>query len=312
MDNGMKRFETKEHVALDRRSGLMWPTDAALGEFPMAWHEALDYLSEINRNRLYGFADWRLPNRRELFSLVCHKHINPSLPEDHPFANVFSGYYWTGTTCARLPDQAWYLHLGGARVFKGMKHGFYMVWPVRTADVTAAGLPYRTGQRICYAKNHQPHPCAGLGQDGEIQAGRPWPQPRFEVHPDGVLDRLSGLVWDRCANRSEAPVDWSRACEAVAQANQDRYRGHETWRLPTVRDMESLCDLNTHSPALPDDHPFDDVQSDYWTASISRYEPSYAWVLYLRDGAVGVGFKAEALFSVWLVRDEMEFSPSGV
>jgi hypothetical protein len=30
-------------------------------------------------------------------------------------------------SCARLPNQAWYIHLGGARVFKGMKHGSYMV-----------------------------------------------------------------------------------------------------------------------------------------------------------------------------------------
>jgi hypothetical protein len=156
----MKRFETHNRVVVDNCNGLMWPADAALGEFPMAWPEALDFIDGLNRSRLHGFADWRLPNRRELFSLVSHTRINPALPEGHPFVNVFSGYYWTSTTCSRLPDQAWYLHIGGARVFKGMKQGFYMVWPVRTADPNGR-LPYRTGQHRCYAMTHGGCPRCG-------------------------------------------------------------------------------------------------------------------------------------------------------
>ena len=286
----------------------MWPADAALGEFPLAWHEALDFISDLNKRRLYGYADWRLPNRRELFSLVSHTQINPALPKGHPFVNVFSGYYWTSTTCSRLPDQAWYLHLGGARVFKGMKRGFYMVWPVRTADMHGR-LPYHTGQRICYSEDHRPLPCFGGGQDGDERAGRPWPQPRFEVRNDGVLDRLTELVWDRSASRNAVPVDWESACELAAAANREQYGNHDTWRLPAVREIESLCDLSTHSPALPAGHPFEDVRSDYWTSSTSRYDSRYAWVLYLQDGAVGVGYKTGATFSVWLVRDEVRPSP---
>lgn len=31
--------------------------------------------------------------------------------------------------------------------------------------------------------------------------------------------------------------------------------------------------------------------SYYWSSTTSMYESRYAWVLYMRDGAVGVGFK---------------------
>jgi hypothetical protein len=48
----------------------------------------------------------------------------------HPFDNVFTGYCWTADSCCRLPDQAWYVHLGGGRVHRGMKHGSCLVWPV--------------------------------------------------------------------------------------------------------------------------------------------------------------------------------------
>ena len=57
--------------------------------------------------------------------------INPSLPTGAPFENVFAGYYWTATTCSRFKNQAWYIHLGGGRIYRGMKYGSYMVWPVR-------------------------------------------------------------------------------------------------------------------------------------------------------------------------------------
>ena len=60
--------------------------------------------------------------------------------------------------------------------------------------------------------------------------------------------------------------------------------------------------MNSHSPALPPDHPFDGVADGYWSSTTSVYEPRYAWVFYTRDGAVGVGFKAKPDFQAWAVR----------
>jgi hypothetical protein len=109
---------------------LIWHKNANLAEFPLNWKEAFDFIEETNHSESSGRIKWRLPRRSELFSLVSHQYINPSLPASHPFENVFNGYYWTQTECSRLPDQAWYIHLGGGRVYRGMKHGSYMVWPV--------------------------------------------------------------------------------------------------------------------------------------------------------------------------------------
>lgn len=279
----------------------MWSRDAAMAVYPMTWFEALSFVERLNKTAHMGFADWRLPNRRELFSLVSHEAINPCLPPGHPFKNVFSGYYWTGTTCSRLPNQAWYVHLGGARVFKGMKHGSYMVWPVRTAG-PAGDLPFRTGQQACYDEHHMIAPCNGTGQDGELRTGRPWPEERFAAGSEEVLDRLTGLYWDRSPARSGRTVDWHSARAIVSEANDQRHLGHNTWRLPEISELESLCDMSAHSPALPPGHPFQIHQTDCWAATTSRYDPDYAWVLYFQDGAVGVGFKTAALFSVWLVR----------
>ena len=75
------RFEARGDMVLDRLAGLMWPRDAELGQFPQTWAEAFDFVADMNREKAFGYRDWRLPERRELFSLVSHDRINPALPQ---------------------------------------------------------------------------------------------------------------------------------------------------------------------------------------------------------------------------------------
>ena len=298
----MKRFKADKHTVVDTSTGLMWVKNAGLMAFPLTWQEALDGVKELNKSGYNGFKDWKLPNRRELFSLMSHEKINPSLPEDHPFDNVFAGYYWTSTTCARLPDQAWYLHLGGAKVYRGMKHGSYLVWPVRVyGSAESPILP--TLQKFCYDENGKMIDCRNSGQDGEFQTGfKMTPAPRFEVLDEVIKDRVTGLSWTRQANSTEVPLDWESAFEVASQMNDQKRHGYRDWRVPTVRELEGLTDMDRHSPSLPQNHPFSDVQEFYWSATTSMYNPDYAWVLYMKDGAIGVGHKRLPEFYLWLVR----------
>jgi hypothetical protein len=75
------RFQPKEEVVVDRLTGLTWTRDANLNIYPLTWQEALAYVSEMNRHEVLGYADWRLPNRRELRSLISHQTKKPALPE---------------------------------------------------------------------------------------------------------------------------------------------------------------------------------------------------------------------------------------
>lgn len=110
-------------LIFDELTKLTWPKDANLAGFPLTWNESLAYIDNINQQKFFGYSDWKLPTKKQLFSLVSHRQVNPALTKDHPFMNVFNGYYWTSTEVARYPLQAWYVHFGGGRVFKGMKHG---------------------------------------------------------------------------------------------------------------------------------------------------------------------------------------------
>ena len=277
------RFEKQEGVVADRLTGRMWTRDAGLSEFPQTWSEALNFIADLNRTVAFGYRDWHLPDRRELFSLISHARINPALPSGASFENVFAGYYWTATTCSRLPDQAWYIHLGGGRIYRGMKHGSYMVWPVRRCATDAAPNVERDPSKDREIGNHRE------------------PAARFAADGGAVHDRHTGLFWIRCDAAGEA-VDWMTALSCIGTMNAAQVRGHADWRLPNVRELESLIDVRCHSPALCDGQPFGTVPEGCWSSTTSIYEPRYAWVVYLRDGAVGVGFKKQADFRVWAVR----------
>lgn len=276
------RFTRQGGTVRDTLTGLIWTRNAAPAEFPMNWEESHAYVLEMNKTNAFGADDWRLPGRRELFSLLSHLHVNPALPEGHPFTDVFNGYYWTGTPCARWPKQAWYIHMGGARVFKGMKHGSYMIWPVRDGDPGKARL-LPSGVPEYESIGHR--------------------NDRFEsVHMD-VNDTLTGLMWLRNADMTRGPVTWHQALSAVAEWNDKPEQPYNDWRLPNIRELESLTDMAIHSPAIMGRRLFASIRDFYWSSTTSTYDPTYAWTLYTQDGNIGVEFKKSPEFHVWPVRD---------
>lgn len=264
-----ERFIAEDGVVTDNLTGLQWSLNASPAVFPMSWDEAFKYLKELNTSGYQGINAWRLPTRRELYSLISHRFINPSLPEAQPFADVFSGYFWTASPCSRLMNQAWYIHLGGGRVYRGIKENSYMVWPV-------------AGPR-----------------SGEMN-----PPERFETASNTVLDRLTGRRWLTSATEINRPVTWEEAIAAVDFLNTENTAGYDDWRLPNIRELESLVVLSLHSPALTKEFFSGSIAEGYWSSTTSAYETRYAWVLYPLDGAIGVGFKQLPDFCVWAVRRE--------
>ena len=298
----MNRFEEQNEVVIDKKTGLTWTKNASLSDFPMTWDEALAFIKDLNHSGLYGYNDWKLPNRKELLSVTSHETINPSLPPYHPFENVFNSYYWTSTSCARLPDQAWYIHLGGARVFKGMKYGSYMVWPVRIAENHNNSQVLQTGQKHCYNENGIIIDCYNTGQDSQFQSGLNYDKNRFTEKTHFIQDNATGLTWLKDANIYKGTMDWKATFDRVLHMNREQQYGQNDWRVPNILELESLTDMGQHSPALPIDHLFMGVQDFYWSSTSSMYDTNYAWVLYMVDGAVGVGHKPLSEFYLWPVR----------
>ena len=298
-----ERFSVEGDLVIDHLTGLKWLRNANPAEFPLTWQEALNHASRMNADKKLGQTDWRLPNRRELRSIMAFNTRKPALPAGHPFTNVYLGWYWTSTSAAIQPEYAWSVHMEGARMFFGRKDQFYLFWPLcgQGKDV----LP-GTGQIKCYDTLGQEVPCRLSGQDGELRKGCAWPEPRFVVNQKTVQDKLTGLYWLLDADISSGTMNWEQALQYVKSFDCQLPESSLKWRLPTINELESFVDCSQHTPALPEEHPFKNVRDVYWSSTTSFFEPDWAWALYLNKGATGVGFKQEKGFHLWPVASKID------
>lgn len=75
--------------------------------------------------------DWRLPNIKELHSLIDFRHTDPALPTGHPFSGVSSAFYWSSTTDASDQGFVWIVHLNYGFISGLEKDASRPMWPVR-------------------------------------------------------------------------------------------------------------------------------------------------------------------------------------
>ena len=136
----------------DNLTGLIWLKDAdCLGQ--TNWATALTNIghssdavgTSLNSGKDFScdsytadtYDDWRLPNLRELHSLIHYGVYNPAVPNtagtgkwsnNDPFTGVQLDYYWSSTTIA---GNAWFVCLQFGPVSYGSKTNADYVWPVR-------------------------------------------------------------------------------------------------------------------------------------------------------------------------------------
>ena len=89
----------------------------------------------------FGYQDWHLPNRNEIYSLIDFSQYNPALPSGHPFTDVQLDVYWSSTSNVQHTSTAWYVYMPYGRVSFGDKTPIYndkgYVWPVRTGQAVS-------------------------------------------------------------------------------------------------------------------------------------------------------------------------------
>jgi hypothetical protein len=116
----------------DNLTGLMWAKDANTAGLKN-WDGALAYCNDLI---LGGHDDWRLPNVKELLSLIDFGKSDPALPGGHPFDNVKANllsFYGSSTTNHGNSAHAWhvYMHNGNVDSFGKGPLPLIHVWPVR-------------------------------------------------------------------------------------------------------------------------------------------------------------------------------------
>lgn len=119
--------DNADGTVTDNLTGLMWTKNANIWG-GLVWNTAVNNCQGYS---LAGYSDWRLPNLREMGTLIDYREYNPALPSGHPFTGVQWWYYWSSTTFADDTAYAWIVYLGAGGGNVDNKVIEYYVWPVR-------------------------------------------------------------------------------------------------------------------------------------------------------------------------------------
>lgn len=306
-------FVQSNGTVLDTLTGLIWLKNLTCLPEAMTWENAINTTNNLYDDGMgtcglsdnSAVGDWRLPNIRELQSLVFPGEQVPN--NDLPFFNGLQPTYWSSTTKANDSAAAWLIRYGF--IVSALKTGELHVVPVRdinanTNDVAAPealiDLP-KTGQAISYM----------VGDDGDWQAGIDWPEPRFKDNGDGTrTDLLTGLVWLVNPECNAAGSRWDNAIDSVNALAQDGTHTCDLtdgsiagdWRMPNVLELHSMIDFGQDSPALPAGHPFDPVEQVHSTWTSTTLSSDAAYELQLGNGSVIEGDGFDFRFKVLAVR----------
>jgi len=149
---------------------------------------------------------------------------------------------------------------------------------IECPPTSGKGLP-ATGQTKCYGIEGWTvvfcDQAACPGQDGAYATGCP-SEGRFVDNGDGtVTDTCTGLMWqkDTADVNGDGKIEWQDDpgadeptwCDALAYCENLSFAGHDDWRLPNVRELESLVDYGRYRPAI--DPVFSGVPSVYWSST---------------------------------------------
>lgn len=158
-----------------------------------------------------------------------------------------------------------------------------------------------TGQTNCYNENGGLISCYHTGQDGDVRKGMV-ASPRFVNNWDGtVTDKLTGLIWLREGNCTkffatdsikvnERP--WQDALEAANKLTSgycDLTDGSSPgdWRLPNIRELESLVDYGRFHPCIDDTVFPSTMIHSYWSSTSIEAFPHHAWYVSFDTGGIG-------------------------
>ena len=118
-------FTRNNGIVTDNATGLQWQDDYSDNGDNIkytTWIGAINYCEALS---LGGYSDWRLPNKKELLSIVDYDKYDPAI--DTVFTHTASDYYWSSTTHAGYTDLAWFVFFGnGFTDYSGKSDDYYV------------------------------------------------------------------------------------------------------------------------------------------------------------------------------------------
>jgi len=107
-----------------------------------------------------------------------------------------------------------------------------------------------------------------------------------------VEDYDTGLVWQDNDDAKTIKRDWQGAKDYCQEL---KLMGFSDWRLPTIKELQSIVDIKRHNPAIKkiSKHV---TSRHYWSSSEVVSGAKYAWLVGFDDGDTGSVSKSTECF----------------
>jgi hypothetical protein len=224
----------------DLVTGLMWQQTDG-GE--MTIENAIAYCNSLT---LGGYTDWRLPSPMESFSILNQQNVNPAISTSY-FELTAADYWWTNSFQFGDTSKVWVTNGGG-----GIGNH------PKTETLSAGGVK----------KFH-------------VRAVRDIATPAvianpYTVNGDGtVTDNVTQLVWQQLPNLTAQT--WE---QALVYAEELNLASQTDWRLPNIKELQSLSDYSAVNPAVNSLYFSTIGVHNYWSSTTLKpnpTNPSSAW-----------------------------------
>ena len=225
----------------DLVTGLMWQKD------PGSKKTFSQAVAGARRCREGGYDDWRLPSIKELYSLILYSgedvgHQVTDTARLKPFIDTdyFGFVYGNRAKGERIIDSQM---ASSTQYVSTTMHGNKTMFGVNFADGRIKGYPTGSVRRGGPQKGYYVFYVRGNPKYGKND---------FLDNGDATItDRATGLMWAqndsghlRAGARGDGKMNWE---EALRWAENLQYAGHSDWRLPNIKELQSIVDY-TRSP----------------------------------------------------------------
>ena len=238
----------------DNITGLMWqqsPDANGDGNIDhqdkLTWQQAQSLPAKLNAAHYDGYGDWRLPTIKELYSLIqfdgtdvssCASGSCSATPfiDTHFFKFAYGdAQYGERTIDSQYLSSTMYVNKSAQGINKLFGVNF-ADGRIKGYDLSMPGGAEKTFYVICVRGN----PNYGINQ--------------FVDNGDQTIsDQATGLTWVK--TDSGTAMTWQAALAWAQQQNAADYLGHNDWRLPNAKELQSLLEYSrspdtTHSAAI--------------------------------------------------------------
>jgi len=245
--NPMSFKDNGNATITDNNTGLIWQKTDG-GE--MTFEKALTYCDTLT---LGGFTDWRLPTGIELFSINYFESNKPALNTTY-FTSTLAEYWWSSEKQQDNTTNIWVTNAGG-----GIGNH------PKTETLSAGGTKHfhvravRNSITTTFTVEH------------------------FTDNNDGTIkDNYTGLTWQKLS--STTPMTWEAA---LAYSKTITLGVKSDWRLPNIKELQSLNDVSLVKPSINKIYFPNIVTSAFYWSSTSQYHtPAIAWDMNTDYGVV--------------------------